>query len=314
MLDVPKRLNEPGKKEDILFFLKIIGKRSLMEKDLRIICSHAPGQYQLDVDSMLVYCSWLDLINFNETIKLSQGIVKHLKNLTELNDFIIKRTITVLFQRKIFNVDMFLYDIIKQRFIFKNERLPLTFAWLRNTLASQGFFEINRDDNLTEFYINSHYEEYISSFCKRSKRTIGIEQLKKRLKENELAGEKAEQYALSFERKRVINSSLVERIRIISDIDVCAGYDIVSFNSKDSIDYDRFIEVKAISGNKAFFWTKNELCTAKLKGERYFLYLIDLQRISDENYIPLIIKNPANIIFTSEEWLVEPQTYHICHV
>lgn len=209
------------------------------------------------------------------------------------------------------NIRKYLQD---QRFAFKNERLPLSFAPLRNTLISQNFFEINRDNLKTVFYIDTKYEKLISSFCQQRKKTIGIEQLKKQLEANSEAGEKAEIFVLQYEKKRIGKHPLVEKIRIISDIDVCAGYDIVSFNSNDSDDYDRFIEVKAVSNPKGFYWSINELNTAKLKGKRYYLYLIDLQKVSDENYIPTIINDPASVLFDSDEWFVEPQSFHIWHV
>ena len=131
---------------------------------------------------------------------------------------------------------------------------------------------------------------------------------------NAQAGEKAELCALQYEKNRIKNYSLVERIRIISDIDVCAGYDIVSFDSDESDDYDRFIEVKAVSNSTAFFWSINELNTAKLKGKQYYLYLIDLQKALNERYIPTIINDPANVLFDSEEWFVELQSFHIWHL
>ena len=157
-------------------------------------------------------------------------------------------------------------------------------------------------------------KKMLSSFCQQSKRTIGIEQLKKQLEENRQAGEKAEQYVLQYEKKRNDKNSLAEKVRIISDIDVCAGYDIVSFDSNDSDDYDRFIEVKAVSKSKSFYWSSNELNTARLKGKHYYLYLVDLNKVSDENYIPDIINDPAGVLFDSEEWFIEPQILKIDHI
>ena len=315
MLEELKKFNQPGKKEDILFFLQtVIGKRRLAEKDIRTICAHTPGQYQFDIDSLLLYCSYLGLIEYNETIVLCSDLMDFLENSYELNSFIIKRTISKLFASNIFDIDMFAYDILSRRFIFKNELFPLSFAGWRNTLISQGFFEINRDKVKTEFYISTQHEKLVASYCKQRKRNIGLEHLKKQIEENCLAGEKAEQYVLQYEKKRISKYSLVEKIRIISDIDVCAGYDIVSFNSEDSSDYDRFIEVKAVSTSNSFYWSINELNTAKFKGKQYYLYLIDLQKTSSKDYVPIIVNDPASGLFDSEEWLIEPQSFHIWHI
>ena len=101
------------------------------------------------------------------------------------------------------------------------------------------------------------------------------------------------------------------QIKQISEIDVRAGYDIISYENDESTFYNRFIEVKAIPQRPSFFWSKNELEVAKLQGEKYFLYLVDLSKIEDEGYCPQIISNPAQSIMKSLDWLVEPESYHI---
>ena len=173
---------------------------------------------------------------------------------------------------------------------------------------------MERDDNHTTFYVNTHYEQLLSTFNKQNKKLIGLNQLKDMLEKKNQAGEKAEKIALAFEKKRIKNVLLNARIRTISDIDVCAGYDIVSFNSDESVEYDRFIEVKAISGHETFYWSLNELEIAKLKGQQYFLYLVDLKKAQNDGYCPILICNPANIIFYSDNWVVEPQTYLVSRI
>ena len=315
MLKELRELNQIIRKEDILFFLQnVIGKRKLLQKDIRVICSHVSGQHQLDVDALMIYCASLRLIECNETIMLVPDIITILDDAYILNSFIIKKTISILFEANILEIDMFRYNVLNKRFTLKNERFPLSFADLRNTLISQGFFEIIRDDLKTEFYISTHYEELISSFCKQKKRLIGIEQLKKQLEKNNMAGEQAEFYALQYEKRRVGQHPRIEEIKIISNIDVCAGYDIVSFNSNNSYEYDRFIEVKAVSNSNSFYWSVNELNTAKLKGKQYYIYLVDLNRASDEMYVPTIINDPVSVLPCSEEWFIEPQSFYIYHI
>lgn len=55
-----------------------------------------------------------------------------------------------------------------------------------------------------------------------------------------------------------------------------AGYDILSFNSATSLSYDRFIEVKSFHGKPHFYWSSNEKNTSELWGDKYYLYLVDL--------------------------------------
>ena len=315
MLEDLKQLNSSGRKEDIIFFLlSIIGDRQLAEKDIFNLCAHAPSQYQLDVNFLLSYSFMLNLIERKEEIGLASDAAAYIGDPDGLNAFIVDRTVSRLFNINVFNADMFVYNELNKRFIFRNEQLSLSYAAARNTLISQGFFDVERDDVKTYLYIAQRYEKTVASFNKQKRRVFGIEQLKKQLEINGVAGEKAEQYVLEFERKRLETSLFVEKIRIISDIDVCAGYDIVSFNTTDSEDYDRFIEVKAISKSRTFYWSINELNTARLKGKQYFLYLVDLQKVYDEGYAPDIVIDPANTLFSSEEWLIESQSFRISHI
>ena len=100
------------------------------------------------------------------------------------------------------------------------------------------------------------------------------------------------------------------KVKRISEIDVTAGYDIVSANSPNSTVANRFIEVKAVSEN-GFYWSKNEYDIAKLLAADYYLYLVDLSKIDDDNYEPDIIHNPVQHIMENNLWLVEPQSCHI---
>ena len=49
----------------------------------------------------------------------------------------------------------------------------------------------------------------------------------------------------------------------------------------------------------------------KLLAADYYLYLVDLSKIDDDNYEPDIIHNPVQHIMENNLWLVEPQSYHI---
>ncbi len=316
MLNELKRISQLGRREDVLFFLRtIIGFRQLSEKDVRTICSHSSGGYQFDVESMLVYCAYLQLIEWHShAVKLTEDAIKHIDDASELNEHVIRKTITRLFADQLFTVEMFMFDIIHERYVFRNEYFPLSFAPLRNILISQGLFEVHHHVSNTEFFIHDRYVKLIAPFCRQAKRSFGINQLKKKLEANIQAGEAAEQYVLEYERKRISYPILSEKIKIISDIDISAGYDIISFNSMQSRNYDRFIEVKAISRSSSFYFSANEFDTAKLKGVLYYLYLVDLKQIYDRTYAPIIINNPVTAIFSSDDWLIEPQSYHIWHV
>lgn len=315
MLDELKNLDYPGCKDELLYFVRsIIGKRDMKAEDIRVLCAHAPAGYQLRADALINYSTCFGWLNRAETISVCEEISAILEDDTLLNQYMVKSTLKALFDNNIFAANMFVYDIDKQKVSFRNELLPLSCASIRNVLISQELLVVERESGKTLFWIHPDFEKLLAKFCKSSSKTLTLEQLKKRLEANSLAGAKAEEFVLEYEKRRITNDVLRSRIKVISEIDVCAGYDIISYENNDSVSYDRFIEVKAISRNCGFFWSQNELEVAKLQGERYYLYLVDLSKIHDNNYSPIMINNPATSIMESQDWLVEPESYHIRRV
>jgi len=144
---------------------------------------------------------------------------------------------------------------------------------------------------------------------KKSKRTI--EQLKASLAIKEKYGEEAEVWVVNFERKRLSGHALIEQIQRISEINVSAGFDIYSFSSTSVLSYDRFIEVKSHGGDMHFFWTQNEIETARELRDRYFLYLVDRTRLSEPDYAPVMISAPHEKIFLEQQkyWNAVPVDY-----
>lgn len=311
MLEELKGINFPGTKDSITFVLQSIAEHGdLSVNDLRIICSHAPGQYQLVLDALLSYCQSFGFITIDGGLSVPPELQHSTSSSDSLNRYLVEKSVETLFKAEIFRPNMFSFDITTHNFLFHNEMLPLAFATLRNILVSQGFFIADRFPSRTIFIVNGEYEKAVSSLCKKYKEKMTLRQLQRQLEENAIAGEMAEEFVLEYERHR-LGADLGVKVKVISSIDVGAGYDIISFNTGQSVDYDRFIEVKAISFGDSFYWSSNEYETAKLKGKQYFLYLVDLHRIEEKDYIPIIIQDPVCSIMESEEWLVESQSYHI---
>ena len=314
MLDVLKNLKYNGGKDGLLFFIcNVIGTGHIRIKDAEIICARSPGKYYLSIGDLVSYCSALGWIQISEDVlSVSHDLVLLLNDEEKLNDALIVSTVNQLFKENIMDASMFYYDSVQCCFAFKNELLPLPLSSLRNVLISQGFLIPLRDTEITRFYISPTYETLIAKHCKAKHKQLSLEQLKRQLEENELAGEKAEVFVFEYERKR-LGQPLSEKVRRISEIDVTAGYDIVSFDSNQSQEPDRFIEVKAIS-NAGFYWSRNEYEIAKLKGNTYYLYLVNLNRIVEQDYSPQMIKNPAINIMDTDEWFVESQSYYVRHI
>ena len=314
MLDELKNLKYQGGKDGLLFFLcDAIGEKAVRTEDLKVICSHANGKNHLSVDELISYCLALKWINFDdELITIASILNPYIDDKSGLNNVLIKSTVNQLFSCKIFDATMFFYDAVHGCYAFKNECLPLSFSCVRNVLVSQGLFVPQRDNQGTHFLVNPLYDVIVAKYCSVERKRLSLEKLKRQLEDNELAGEKAEIYVLDYERER-IGWPLNDKIKRISEIDAAAGYDIVSFESNNSVTVDRFIEVKAISNN-GFYWSKNEFEVAKLKGKAYYLYLVELHRIGDPEYTPQIIQDPAISVMNVEEWFVEAQSYPINHV
>jgi hypothetical protein len=135
---------------------------------------------------------------------------------------------------------------------------------------------------------------------KRPRRAKSAAQLEQDLVAQAAAGILAEEWVLAFERRRLASHPLRDLIRRVSENDVAAGYDIVSFSGPTSIHHDRFIEVKSYGEVKRFFWTRNEIATAKEFGEQYCLYLVDRRRIEEPGYSPHIISGPTPEMFGAE--------------
>lgn len=312
MLNELKKLNYPGRKDDILYFLQvIIGRKSMEYNDINVLCTHAPVGYQLNMNSLVEYCMCFGWIQGEELISLTEEICGIVDDNNLLNQYMVESTLKVLFENKIFTAEMFVYDLDKHRLIFRNELLPLSYSSIRNVLVSQELFVVERKVGKTLFWAHTDYEKLITKYCKNSSKMLTLEQLKKRLEDNAVAGAKAEEFALKYEKARITDKILNSQIMLISEIDVGAGYDLVSYESNTSTCYDRFIEVKAISKNKCFYWSKNEFSVAKLHGDKYHLYLVDLSKINDDGYSPLDVKNPAITLMESTEWFIEPESYHI---
>ncbi len=199
------------------------------------------------------------------------------------------------------------FDIPKGKYYIQKHGFPITAAIFRNVLI-QFHALLERTDGSLE--LCEQYEPLFAKLKKKASKKMSIEALKKQLEKQELQGELAELFVLNFEKNRFGNvTSINNRIKRISVIDVSAGYDIVSFEDMASSKYNRFIEVKSYIGKPHFYWSKNEIDIAMLYDDKYYLYLVDVEKIEHPNYSPLIIRNPAKHVLQSSDWLMQPTSY-----
>ena len=139
------------------------------------------------------------------------------------------------------------------------------------------------------------------------------DQLKNKLALNEVQGQLAEEWVLKYELSRLANHPLRKHISQVSTINVAAGYDIASFADESSTAFDHFLEVKSFANDLHFYWSSNEIATARALGEKYCLVLVDRSRINQEGYTPRKIVDPYTHYFEGnhQDWIVEPENWHI---
>lgn len=106
-------------------------------------------------------------------------------------------------------------------------------------------------------------------------------------------GDQGEDFVLRYERQRLWRHPRCGDIRIIGRKDVGMGYDILSFQGVTSQTHDLFIEVKTFTGGDPhFFLSQGEEAAAAKYGSNFAIYLVDVMRINEPDYRPLIIPNP----------------------
>ena len=199
------------------------------------------------------------------------------------------------------------YDRTELHIFVKNNGIPLKFSPIRNLLLD---FELFVRDSLilSQFYINPNlqnwFQENVVPAIEESRRGDNpFSKLVELRARQAAAGQRAEMFVLDYERVQRKNHKNGANIKIVSDIDTNAGYDIESYESDDSILLDKFIEVKSYIGTPSFYWSSNEMEIAKAKGDLYHLYLVDGAAIKNTGYRPIQIKNPHKNLLLDDDWI-----------
>lgn len=145
----------------------------------------------------------------------------------------------------------------------------------------------------------------------KPKRAKSAETLAAELARQAENGRVAEEWVLQYERKRLRDHPFNNQIRRVSEDDVAAGYDIISFATQSSLQHDLFIEVKSYGTTKVFHWSRNEIATAREFGEDYALYLVDRTKMDDSTYEPHVITAPSPEMFgqLGSGWKVEATSF-----
>ena len=205
------------------------------------------------------------------------------------------------------------FDIIYKSIQIDGAAFRFRYANFRHLLLDLNFLQPHPDAHIKKYIINGKYKKLFDQevMPEIKRRKLGIDQLELLLEKNRIQGEEAEKFVLAYERRRLAAHHQVGNINIISSYDVMAGYDVASYESIVSSEIDRFIEVKSFTSFSSFHWSRNEIDVARLRRDKYFLYLVDRNMTKDLNYEPMMIRDPYVTIMKNDEWLKVADSFSI---
>lgn len=208
---------------------------------------------------------------------------------------------------KIFKNSHFDY-LLHRSIVVSSSSFGFQYASIRKLLVDFDFLSPH-PDMPNKYIINSKWKKFFDiNITPKVRKLVGIEELKKKLIQQELNGEEAEKFVLDFEKRRLNNK---EEIEWIAPYDSGAGYDVLSFHN-DIEEHNRFIEVKSYSGDSPYFyWTRNEIQIAEEKQTDYYLYLVNRDEMDREGYEPIMIQNPHVNVLNNDTWDKRIEKYFI---
>ena len=308
MLTELKRCNSIGNVDGILFLVSIMaGKERISRDEIRNRCA-LENNITVNCPGAVAFFEYLRLVDTtaDTVMPLPELDTLAAKSNGEIIEQLAAMSINRLVEEGIFDKDATGFDAEKGHLTIKRSAFPLAYAAVRNFLTMAG--ALDKEENGERCVAGNYESDWTEQLCNRRKK-FTLEQLLKQQEDQSRRGLEAEEFVLGLERKRL--PELAQKIKRISDFDVAAGYDIVSYESNETEHYDRFIEVKCYMGSPHFFWSENESDVARIKADKYILCLVDYLRMGEPGYQPEFIRNPYETIFDSDEWLVNASSYRI---
>ena len=304
-----RRNTSVGNKTGIDLFMSILFDKEITTCEaIRSLCAYVSSS-ELNYLAALYLFDDLQIIQFDgKKLKLlEQGLLLANQDSNERLYKIGCLTIERVIHEGLLNCSEIKYSTASGSIEFPINAFSLSGAVYRNLLITiSALFVING-----KLSVASRYEKCFEKQCSIANKKITQDELLKQLEKQQLDGELAELFVISYENRRLSSSD--KTAKRISQIDVSAGYDILSYENDLSEEYDCYIEVKSYHGKPHFYWSDNERNTSKALTNHYCLFLIDIDRLSDDNYEPIIIRDPYNNLH-DDKWLIKPQTYFVCQI
>lgn len=330
MLEDLLKYDSLGSKEELQFLLfkALPLSKSQDVSDLKKYCASHHFSISRSFAGMLKLLEFMTFVTISDNIvSINRDLfeptgIDHQHSYLEQGDFV--RSLFLSLKRDgaiadFMKPDALRFDTERNRFYVKESLIPLRFFGIRNLLISVGFFErdiLLRSNNL---FVSQNFSELFQILVVdslkegrlTSKRKLTLSELKGQLDRQEELGKEAELFVLDFEKRRLLDHPSVSSIRRVSEHHVNAGFDIESFNDKESVFVDRYIEVKSFAGDVAFYWSRNEVQIAREMADKYFLYFVDRDKMLQPGYVPKMFQNPYHKIFENEFWEKEPEKWRL---
>jgi hypothetical protein len=214
----------------------------------------------------------------------------------------------------IFSNEYCTFDMLNNVIQIDKSAFGLRHANIRNVMTNLGFLLPHPNYPERSFMVSKPHKKLFDRYFIEGmrKRQITPEQLRSIQAQQQENGLKGEEFSFNYEVNRTGRGNDIEWI---ANYDASAGFDIMSFETGTSAKHDRFIEVKTYTGdNPYFYWSRNEMEVASVKGNKYYLYLVSLDSLNQPAYEPIIVNNPYISVLDNDKWKKTVDKYHIIHV
>lgn len=298
----------------ILNFLKICNNS---KNDIKEITSFYQKSFSyesfliLDTLTLLIFLGFVDLNNDLISITpkgkeiIERDEVFFMKNFKRI---LCQKYFDEMFSKGIISARDIKYDGTLDKYTIKNSQIPFKYSALKNILLKFKILRLEKDYNL--LILEELSLVYVKDILDRKVRKLNLDELKASIQIKEKQGNEAEKFVLNYEKNRLKGHPRLKDIKRVSELDVSAGFDIISLKEESSSSLDLFIEVKSYSETPSFYWSKNEIDVARKKGDDYYMYLVDRDKIEKEGYKPMIIINPYKNIYCDNQWSKETTNWY----
>lgn len=299
-----------GNLEGMYFMWSCLSVDNSTMSSISVLCQHSKSYININpLAAITLFREMSVILSEGENFQIANSFQAHKHcDKESFIDWFSKSFIKYLIDKDFIDFSKISYDRAVDKYILSKTAISFKFACLRNLLISLDIISKARADG--QFYIN----KYINLFLEKGRlvtHKMTIQKLLKKLEKQQEQGSKGEAFIVDFERNRLKGHPHIDAIKQISQIDVCAGYDIVSFNNLQSDSLDRMIEVKTYEGVPHFYWSSNERKQAALLAEHYFIYIVDFTKIESSTYTPIIIQNPIEYFKRNPQWLIIDDTVKV---